>query len=81
MLHHTQLSFIQLGGGIAVGVYAEQKKYYSLVAITHKTAFLQGTSIGVRTTPSQVCSGALITLPHRYGMLGVSFAILLLQFA
>ena len=56
ILCHTQLSFIQLGGGIAVGVYAEQKKYYSLVAITHKTAFLQGTSIGVRATASQVYS-------------------------
>ena len=52
----TQLSFVQLLGGIAVGVYAEQKKYYSLVDITHKTAFVQGTSIGVRKATFQVCS-------------------------
>jgi hypothetical protein len=31
MLHGTKLSFIQLGGEIMVGVYQQQKKYYSLV--------------------------------------------------
>ena len=30
MLHGTQLSFIQLGGGVAVGVNTEQRKYYTL---------------------------------------------------
>ena len=29
-LHGTQLSFIQLGAGMAVGVHGEQKKYYTL---------------------------------------------------
>ena len=31
MSHHTQLSSIQLGGGIAVGVQAERAKYYSVL--------------------------------------------------
>jgi hypothetical protein len=31
MLHGTQLSFIQLGGGIAVGVHTKRRKYYTLL--------------------------------------------------
>ena len=31
VLHCTRLSFIQLGGGIAVGVQMQQTKYHSLL--------------------------------------------------
>jgi hypothetical protein len=31
MVLHAQLSFIQLGGGIAVGVHAEEVKFYTLL--------------------------------------------------
>ena len=49
MLHCIQLSFIQLGGGIAVGVNTEQKKFYTLLN-TPEMLVLEGTSTGVRTT-------------------------------
>ena len=43
MLHGTQLSLIQLGGGIATGVQGKQTNYYSSFNVS------LGTSIGVRT--------------------------------
>ena len=47
ILHCIQLSFIQLGGGIAVGVNAEQKKFYTLLN-TPEMLVLEGVSTGVR---------------------------------
>ena len=48
-MYHTQLSFLQLGGGIAVGIQMQEKKYYSvLLAPGRMIPFY--TSIGVRTT-------------------------------
>ena len=52
MLHRTQLSFIQLAGGIAVGVHAKQPEYSVML---HKFRVSQTVSLGVRTTTSQVC--------------------------
>ena len=78
-LHCTQLSLIQLGGGIAVGVELQQTKYYSLLR-TPGRVILTDTSVGVRTT-SQVHSSILMTSPCRYGMLGGFFAISLLPCA
>ena len=40
----TQLSFIQLGGGIAFGVYAEKKKLYTLL-VTPEMLVVEGTNI------------------------------------
>jgi len=37
MLHRTQLSFIQFGGGIAVGVQAQQTKKYSMLINLNNT--------------------------------------------
>ena len=54
ILNNTQLSFIQLGGGIAIGVYAEQKKSYTLLD-SPQMAVLEGTSTAVRMT-TFVCS-------------------------
>jgi len=51
ILYGAQLSFIQLGGGIAVGVYAEEKKIYTLLD-TPQMLVLEGASTGVRTTTS-----------------------------
>lgn len=73
MLHHVQLSFIQLGGGIAVGINAEQKKFYTLLN-TPEMLVLEGTSTGVRKTFFFVLI-YLITSPRRYGMLEAFFAI------
>ena len=39
MFHGTQLSFIQLGGGIAVGIYGDEKKYYTSLGVTKMMAF------------------------------------------
>ena len=47
-MHYEQLSFIQLGGGIAVGVYAEQERFYSLLDAPQNVV-LVGTSTVVRT--------------------------------
>jgi len=47
-MHYKQLSFIQLGGGIAVGVHGEQKKFYSLLDAP-QTVVLVGTSTVVWT--------------------------------
>jgi hypothetical protein len=49
MLHHTQLSFIQLGGGIAVGGHEPR-------AHPPKNVVLDDASIGVCTSISQVHS-------------------------
>jgi hypothetical protein len=54
MLHGTQLSFIQLGGGIATGVDTERRKYYKLLEITKLTA-IDWSTIAVWTT-TEVCS-------------------------
>jgi hypothetical protein len=40
MLHGTQLSFIQLGGGIALGVHTEQGKYFTLLPQPQRAAFI-----------------------------------------
>ena len=37
MLYRTQLSFIQLGGGIAVGIQVQQTKYYSVLISLNDT--------------------------------------------
>jgi len=42
----TQLSFIQLGGGIAFGVYAEKKKLYTLLA-TPEMLVIEGVNLFV----------------------------------
>ena len=49
MLHRIQLSFLQLGGGIAVGVHAEQRKFYTLLNQSEMLV-LEDTSTGVRIT-------------------------------
>ena len=54
MLHHVQLSFIQLGGGIAVGVQAAREKYFSVLNTPDKVVFAN-ISVGVWIT-TQVCS-------------------------
>jgi len=54
MLHDTQLSFIQLGGGIAVGVQAAREKYFSVLNTPDKVVFAN-ISVGVWIT-TQVCS-------------------------
>jgi len=46
MLHDTQLSFIQLGGGIAVGVQAAREKYFSVLNTPDKVVFAN-ISVGV----------------------------------
>ena len=50
MLHRTQLSFIQLGGGIAIGVQAEQEKYYSVLDAPDIVLFAN-ISVGVWIIP------------------------------
>ena len=45
----TQLSIIQLGGGLAVGIYAQREKRYTLLD-TPKMLVLEGISTGVRAT-------------------------------
>jgi len=49
MLHGTQLSFIQLGGGITVAVQLERKKYHTLVW-DNKPTVSEWSSIIVWTT-------------------------------
>jgi hypothetical protein len=73
MLHVTQLSFIQLGAGIADGIHVEQKKYYTALWSTRPTVF-QWTSIAVWTT-TQVCSQFSNDITCRCGILGAFFAI------
>ena len=46
ILRGTQLSFIQLGSGIAIGVYAKQEKSYTLLD-SPQMAALEGTSTAV----------------------------------
>ena len=54
MFHYAQLSFIQLAGGIAVGVHAKQN---SNLTESSELQFIQTLiSLGVRTTALQVCS-------------------------
>ena len=45
-LHDSKLSFIQLGGGIATGVYQQQKKFYSLTS-TPEMLVRRNISVGV----------------------------------
>jgi len=52
LLHCTQLSIVELGGGIAVGVELQQIKYFSLTMAPGRMVPFY-TSVGVRTT-SQV---------------------------
>jgi len=54
LLHDLQLSFIQLGGGIATGIEARQEKYYSALSSPEMLVRVN-TIIGVRTT-LQLCS-------------------------
>ena len=54
LLHRTQLSIVELGGGIAAGVELQQIKYFSLTLVPG-TEMPFYTSVGVRTT-SQVHS-------------------------
>ena len=49
---HYQLSFIQLGGGISIGIYQQQKKFYSLTT-TPDMQVRRNISIGVRTITLQ----------------------------
>jgi hypothetical protein len=51
-LRGTKLSFIQLGGGLATGVYQQQKKFYSLTS-TPDMQFRRNFSLGVRTITLQ----------------------------
>ena len=76
MLNSTQLSFIQLGGGVAVGVYTEQRKCYTLLGGA-KLMVSEWSSIAVRTT-TQVCSQLSNNITYRFGILGASFVISLL---
>ena len=43
---HTQLSSIQLGGGIAVGIQAKREKYYSVLDTPEMVVFAN-ISVGV----------------------------------
>jgi hypothetical protein len=79
ILHGTQLSFIQLGGGIASGVYTERKKYYTLLGGA-KLMALEWSGIAVWTT-TQVRFQLSNEITCRCGMLGASFAISLLRYA
>ena len=49
LLNHTKLSFIQLGGGMAVGVQMQQKKTIPLLMAPGMVIPFY-TSVGVRTT-------------------------------
>ena len=81
LINRTQLSLIQLGGGIAVGVQAEQAKYYTLLrtpgwvipAYTYEHWHMK-----YLTTSFSII---LITSPCRYGMLGGFFVMSLLPYA
>ena len=53
MLHRTQLSFVQLAGGIAVGIQGKQPKYN---VTSNKLHVSQTVSLSVRTTTLRVCS-------------------------
>ena len=46
MSYHTQLSFIQLGGGIAIGIQGEREKYYSVLNTPDIVVF-SNLSVGV----------------------------------
>jgi hypothetical protein len=61
MLHGTQLSFIQLGGGIGVGVYSERSKYYTSLPDAKTSASVSGWSIIAVWTTTQVRSNYLMT--------------------
>ena len=52
-LHGTKLSFIQLGGGIAMGVQQKQTKYYSLTDISEMLVH-RDIGLVVRTTTPQI---------------------------
>ena len=52
-LRGIKLSFIQLGGGIATGVYQQQKKFYSLTS-TPEMQLRRNLSLGVWTITLQV---------------------------
>ena len=79
MLYGTQLSFIQLGGGIAIGVREEQRKYFTLFWGARPQIF-EWSTIAVWTT-TQVCSQLSNDIICRCGMLGASFVISLLLYA
>jgi hypothetical protein len=79
MLNGIQLSFIQLGGGIAVGVYTEQRKYYTLLGGA-KLMVTEWSSIAVWTT-TQVCFQLSNDITYRFGILGTFFVISLLPYA
>jgi len=63
ILRRTKLSFIQLGGGIATGVYQQQKKSYSLTT-TPEMWVRRIISLGVQTTTPRVCSQLLTSDNH-----------------
>ena len=77
--HGTQLSFIQLGGGIAFGVHTKRQKYYTLLPDA-KSSALGWSSLAVWTT-TRVCSQLSNDITCRHGILGASFAISLLLYA
>ncbi|KIM49810.1 hypothetical protein M413DRAFT_21947 [Hebeloma cylindrosporum] len=60
------LSFIQLGGGIPVGVHSQQKKYLQ----TTDMLALQAVSLGVRTTPLQICSRISVNTTSQLWLIG-----------
>jgi len=62
-LRGTKLSFIQLGGGIATGVYQKQKKFYSLTS-TPDMQVRRNISLGVRTITLQNCSQLFTNVNH-----------------
>ena len=61
MLHSTQLSFIQLGGGIAMGVHAEQRKYYTLFWGARPMVFEWSAVAVWTTTPHKFIPNYLMT--------------------
>ena len=81
ILHDTQLSCIQRGGGIAASVYTERGKYYTLLggAVAKMMAFEWG--IMAVWTTTQVCSQLFNDITCRCGSLGAFFAISLLPCA
>ena len=60
MLYGTQLSFIQLCGGLATGVVTERRQYYKLLEVA-KLAALDLSTIAVCTI-TQFCSHYLIRI-------------------
>jgi hypothetical protein len=68
-LYHTQLSFIQLGGGIALGVQGKQKNRYSLF-YTPEMRAARDTTVAVRTTTLQICSQSAIDITSQIWNIG-----------